>query len=102
MKPFAQRLSMPLLLAGALVAAALFARSSVELEAPRPPRVYVTCEKARALAVIDSGADEVVATVPLDGRARGVRVAPDGRVLVAVSRWPHGRNREAVLVVDPA
>ncbi len=51
--------------------------------------VYVTNEDSGDLSVIDSAANEVVATIPIGKRPRGVRVSADGRtIFVAVSGSP--------------
>ena len=51
--------------------------------------VYVTNEDSGDLSVIDSASNEVVATIPIGKRPRGVRVSADGRTIyVAVSGSP--------------
>ena len=51
--------------------------------------VYVTNEKAGDVSVIDGGTREVVATIPVGKRPRGIRVSSDGKTLfVAVSGTP--------------
>ncbi len=61
--------------------------------APEPPKapyyVYVTNELGGDLTVIDGGTNEVVATIPLGKRPRGIKVSPDGtRLFVALSGSP--------------
>ena len=48
---------------------------------PPPYRVYVTNESSGDLTVIAGGTHEVLATVPLGKRPRGLAVSPDGRQL---------------------
>jgi YVTN family beta-propeller protein len=51
--------------------------------------VYVTNEKGGDVSVIDGATREVVATIPVGKRPRGIRVSPDGKTLfVAVSGTP--------------
>jgi YVTN family beta-propeller protein len=77
----------------------------------RPPLVYVTNEGSGDLSVIDAATDEVVATVKLGKRPRGVRLDPAGdRIFVAISGKPvPGARRftgdqppEGIAVVDAA
>lgn len=57
--------------------------------APAPYRVYVTNETSGDLTVIASGTHEIVATIPLGKRPRGIAVAPDAtRLYVALSGSP--------------
>ena len=57
--------------------------------APPPYHVYVTNEYSGDLTVIAGGTNEVVATVPLGKRPRGIRVSPDGtQLFVALSGSP--------------
>jgi YVTN family beta-propeller protein len=52
-------------------------------------RIYVTNENSGDLSVIDSATLEVVATVPVGKRPRGIHSSPDGRtVYVALSGSP--------------
>lgn len=52
-------------------------------------RVYVTNERSGDLSVIDGATHEVVATVPLGKRPRGIQVSPDGKQLfIALSGSP--------------
>ena len=57
--------------------------------APPPYHVYVTNEYSGDLTVIAGGTNEVVATVPLGQRPRGIKVSPDGtQLFVALSGSP--------------
>src|SRR6476619_6263329 len=52
-------------------------------------RIYVTNERSGDLSVIDSATHEVIATVPLGKRPRGIHASPDGRTIyVALSGSP--------------
>jgi nucleoside transporter/PQQ-dependent catabolism-associated beta-propeller protein len=56
---------------------------------PRGPRVYVTNERSGNLTVIDARTNNVIATVHLGKRPRGIKLAPDGTTLyVALSGSP--------------
>jgi YVTN family beta-propeller protein len=58
---------------------------------PQSPayRIYVTNERSGDLSVIDSATHEVIATVPLGKRPRGIHASPDGRTIyVALSGSP--------------
>ena len=56
---------------------------------PAPYYVYVTNEQGGDLTVIHGGTNEVVATIPLGKRPRGVKVSPDGtQLFVALSGSP--------------
>jgi YVTN family beta-propeller protein len=61
-------------------------------KAPEPEgayRVYVTNEASGDLSVIDSARHEVIATVKLGKRPRGIHASPDGRTIyVALSGSP--------------
>src|SRR6201992_2753482 len=53
------------------------------------PRIYVTNEVSGNLSIIDSGNYNVVATVPLGKRPRGIHPSPDNKTIyVAVSGTP--------------
>src|SRR5271156_4595350 len=53
------------------------------------PRVYVTNEVGGDLTIIDSGNDNVLATVSLGKRPRGIHASPDGKTIyVALSGSP--------------
>jgi YVTN family beta-propeller protein len=61
--------------------------------APEPPKapyyVYVTNEIGGDLTVIDGGTNQVVTTIPLGKRPRGIKVSPDGtKLFVALSGSP--------------
>lgn len=52
-------------------------------------RIYVTNEDSNDVTVIDADAEEVVATIPVGKRPRGLRLSPDRRTLyVALSGSP--------------
>lgn len=52
-------------------------------------RIYVTNERSGDLSIIDSGTHEVVSTVPLGKRPRGIHASPDGKLIyVALSGSP--------------
>ena len=56
---------------------------------PPPYHIYVTNERSGDLTVIAGGSHEVVATIPLGKRPRGIKVSPDGtRLFVALSGSP--------------
>ena len=56
---------------------------------PPPYTIYVTNERSGDLTVIAGGTHEVLATVPLGKRPRGIKVSPDQRQLfVALSGSP--------------
>jgi YVTN family beta-propeller protein len=70
-------------------AAALLAFASVGTAAPAAYRVYVTNERSGDLTVIEGTGFNVIATVPVGKRPRGIHVSPDGKtVYVAVSGTP--------------
>jgi len=51
--------------------------------------IYVTNEDSNNVSVIDGGTHEVVATIPVGKRPRGIKVSPDGSVFyVALSGSP--------------
>jgi YVTN family beta-propeller protein len=71
--------------------AALFCTSAVAAPAggPGAARVFVTDEFGGTLTVIDEGSGEVISTLALGKRPRGLKIAPDGRTLyVALSGSP--------------
>ena len=72
------------------VAAAAAPASDPTADAGPPPyHVYVTNEYSGDLTVIAGGTNEVVATVPLGKRPRGIKVSPDGtQLFVALSGSP--------------
>ena len=56
---------------------------------PQQPRIYVTNEVGGDLSVIDSGNYNVLATVPLGKRPRGIHPSPDHKTIyVALSGSP--------------
>src|SRR5205085_1326121 len=55
--------------------------------------VFVTNERAGSLTVIDSATDQVIQTIAIGARTRGMALSPDGtKLYVAVS---HFRDRPA-------
>src|SRR5215471_19028412 len=53
------------------------------------PRIYVTNEVSGDLTVIDSASRQIIATVPLGKRPRGIHASPDHKTLyVALSGSP--------------
>jgi YVTN family beta-propeller protein len=76
----------PAQIARANAAAAAAAPSST-----RPPRVYVSNERSNNISIVDSGTGQVVQTIPVGKRPRGIHVSRDGaRVFVALSGSPIG------------
>ncbi len=72
-----------------LIAAMLLAGCSRPVEKPSGYRVYVTNEISGDLSVIDSATMDVVATIPLGKRPRGIHASPDGKTIyVALSGSP--------------
>src|SRR3990167_8555217 len=60
-----------------------------QLQQPSTYRIYVTNEASGDLSVIDSGTHEVIETVPLGKRPRGIRASPDRlTIYVALSGSP--------------
>jgi YVTN family beta-propeller protein len=52
-------------------------------------RIYVTNERSGDLSVIDAATNEIVATLPLGKRPRGIHASPDGKTIyVALSGSP--------------
>src|ERR1700693_4614001 len=73
------------------IAAVLLSSCSrmVEKEKPSGYRIYITNEISGDLSVIDSTTMEVVSTIPLGKRPRGIHPSPDGRtIFVALSGSP--------------
>ena len=70
-------------------ATAAFEPGSVPPLQPGSYRVLVTNERSGTLSVIDGEAREVLATLPLGRRPRGLKISPDGKLLyVALSGSP--------------
>lgn len=73
-----------------------------------PANLYVTNERAGTIQVIDTGSDQIVRTLRIGNRPRGIAVSPDrSRVYVAKSWWRDGnaprkgsRGPEAILALD--
>src|SRR4051812_28697187 len=55
-------------------------------EVPPGPKLFVSNESGGDLSVIDVGTQQLVATVPVGKRPRGLRLAPDGSVLYVAPR----------------
>jgi len=71
-----------------LVAALLLAGCG-RVEKPSGYRIYITNEISGDLSVIDSNTLEVVSTIPLGKRPRGIHPSPDGKTIyVALSGSP--------------
>jgi YVTN family beta-propeller protein len=100
MRPNRRRFGLPLILSVAL-AASVSCRSPKDAgsaphaagspAAPKqvPVRVYVSNERSGDISVIDSATNQVVATIPVGKRPRGIHVSRDGRtVYVALSGSP--------------
>jgi len=61
------------------------------MEEPSGPRIYVTNEVSGDMTIIDAGTLNVIATVPLGKRPRGIHASPDGKTIyVALSGSPIG------------
>ena len=71
------------------VAIVIFAGCAKQPEKPKGYRIYVTNERSGDLSIIDSTTHEVVSTVPLGKRPRGIHASPDGNLIyVALSGSP--------------
>src|SRR6195952_4402134 len=67
------------------------------------PRIYVTNEVSGDLTVIDSGTAQVIATVPLGKRPRGIHASPDHKTIyVALSGSPIGGPNVDESTLPPA
>ena len=66
-----------------------FLAGCAKQDAPTGYRIYVTNERSGDLSVIDSTTHEVVSTVALGKRPRGIHASPDGKfIYVALSGSP--------------
>src|SRR5271163_3265398 len=55
------------------------------------PRLFVTNEVSGDMTVIDTGTAQVITTIPLGKRPRGIHASPDGKTIyVALSGSPIG------------
>ena len=82
-------LAVPLLLLYACGGSEPAADPPAEEAAPPPYRAFVTNETSGDLTVIAGGTHEVLATIPLGKRPRGIKVDPAGeRLFVALSGSP--------------
>jgi YVTN family beta-propeller protein len=71
--------------------------------APAAERIYVTNERSGELSVVDGATHEVVATLPLGKRPRGMDLSPDGkRLYVALSGSPIGGPHVDESTLPPA
>ncbi|MCY4508244.1 MAG: hypothetical protein OXG35_15005 [Acidobacteria bacterium] len=88
--PDTRALAVPLLLLQACGGAEPAADPPAEEAAAPPPyRAFVTNETSGDLTVIAGGTHEVMATIPLGKRPRGIKVDPAGeRLFVALSGSP--------------
>jgi YVTN family beta-propeller protein len=67
---------------GILAAVIVFlAGCAKQPDKPKGYRIYVTNERSGDLSVIDSTTHEVVSTVPLGKRPRGIHASPDGKLI---------------------
>jgi len=82
----------------------LLSPPALQAQSPSPsqaPLVFVTNEISGDITVIDSGTDEVVRTIPVGSRPRGIRVSPDGgTVSVALSGYTPEILTEADVIVS--
>ena len=97
-----------------LVAAIVALPSAADAQQPQRPAaapasaehlLFVSNEGSRSLSIVDPVKRRVIATIPLDGRARGVQVSPDGRrAYVALSDdQPNAESGlDAIVEVDVA
>ena len=88
-----RRLDRRVVVLGPVVALLAAAAGACRADAPPPPappqRVYVSNETAGTIAVIDPATGNVLATIPVGKRPRGLRVSRDGKQLyVALSGSP--------------
>ena len=66
-----------------------FLAGCAKQDAPKGYRIYVTNERSGDLSIIDSTTHEVVSTVALGKRPRGIHASPDGKfIYVALSGSP--------------
>ena len=67
----------------------VFLAGCAKQDAPKGYRIYVTNERSGDLSIIDSTTHEVVSTVALGKRPRGIHASPDGKfIYVALSGSP--------------
>ena len=72
-----------------LLVAALFLAGCASVEKKSGYRIYITNEISGDLSVIDSNTLEVISTIPLGKRPRGIHPSPDGKeIYVALSGSP--------------
>jgi PQQ-dependent catabolism-associated beta-propeller protein len=56
------------------------------------PVAYVSNEKDGTVSVIDTTTDKVISIITVGGRARGIRISPDGRRLYVALSTPQGER----------
>jgi YVTN family beta-propeller protein len=73
-----------------LLIAALMALNFVPACAaqPRASVAYVSNEKDGTITVIDTRTDEVISTINIGGRLRGIHLSPDGKKLYVAMTIP--------------
>jgi YVTN family beta-propeller protein len=74
--------------------AALILLGPIYACAPKPagPLAYVSNERDGTISVIDTGADEVIQTIKVGARPRGIRLSPDGSRVYVASSTPSGQT----------
>lgn len=69
------------------------------------PLAYVSNEKDGTITVIDTRTDEVISTINVGGRLRGIHLSADGKKLYVAMTIPsnlRGNEADKVMVVDTA
>src|SRR5258705_1573879 len=62
---------------------------------------YVSNERDGTITVINIASDEVVSTIKMDARPRGIRISPDNKqVCVALSYWVNRQGEDKIACVD--
>src|SRR5258706_2343258 len=85
MKKYSWQILPALFVCGAVLVSA----ASIKPLAAADYQIFVTNEKSGDLTIIDGADNQVLATIPVGKRPRGIRVSPDGKtVYVAVSGTP--------------
>jgi len=88
-RPFLSVLGLSLLLSASCRSPGRPRPQQAHTEPSPPVRVYVSNERSGDISVIDTAANQVVATIPVGKRPRGIHVSRDGRtVYVALSGSP--------------
>lgn len=79
------------------------APTQVAIPEPTGPRIYTTNEVSGDMTIIDADTLNVVATVPLGKRPRGIHASPDGKAIyVALSGSPIGGPNVDESTLPPA